>query len=66
MNSESKAYAECGLEIVTVEHGSLEMPGLMSLRDHLAGQFPMVEFTWIAEHPRTWTVKARREPSTDI
>jgi hypothetical protein len=32
------------------------MPGLMSLRDHLATSFPEVEFTWIAEHPRPWTV----------
>jgi len=29
----------------------------MSLRDHLAQQFPTVEFVWIEEHPRTWTVK---------
>lgn len=51
--------AEMGVGIVTVEHGTSEMPGLMSLRDHLAQQFPAVEFLWIAEHPRTWTVKGR-------
>ena len=52
--------AEMGVGIVTVEHGSSEMPGLMSLRDHLAQQFPAVEFLWIAEHPRTWTVKGKQ------
>ena len=51
--------AEMGVAIVTVEHGTSEMPGLMSLREHLARQFPAVEFVWIAEHPRTWTVKSR-------
>lgn len=51
--------AEMGLGIVTVEHGTSEMPGMMSLREHLARQFPAVEFVWIAEHPRTWTVKSR-------
>ena len=51
--------AEMGVGIVTVEHGTSEMPGIMNLRDHLAQQFPAVEFVWIAEHPRTWTVKGR-------
>jgi len=52
--------AEMGVGIVTVEHGTSEMPGLMSLRDHLAERFPTVEFVWIAEHPRTWTVKGHK------
>jgi putative NIF3 family GTP cyclohydrolase 1 type 2 len=51
--------AEMGVGIVTVEHGTSEMPGMMGLREHLARQFPAVEFVWIAEHPRTWTVKGR-------
>jgi putative NIF3 family GTP cyclohydrolase 1 type 2 len=51
--------AEMGAAVVTVEHGTSEMPGLVSLRAHLARQFPAVEFVWIAEHPRTWTVKSR-------
>jgi putative NIF3 family GTP cyclohydrolase 1 type 2 len=51
--------AEMGAAILTVEHGTSEMPGMMSLRDHLARQFPAVEFVFIAEHPRTWTVKSR-------
>jgi putative NIF3 family GTP cyclohydrolase 1 type 2 len=52
--------AEMGVGVVTVEHGTCEMPGMMNLRDHLAQQFPAVEFVWIAEHPRTWTVRSRR------
>ncbi len=54
--------AEMGVGIVTVEHGSSEMPGLMSLRDHLAQKYPAVQFVWIAEHPRTWTVKGNPTP----
>lgn len=46
---------EAGAAIITVEHGSSEMPGLMRLRDHLAEVFPSVEFIFVAEHPRTWT-----------
>lgn len=46
---------EAGAAIITVEHGSSEIPGLMRLRDHLAEVFPMVEFIFVSEHPRTWT-----------
>lgn len=49
---------EAGAAVITVEHGTSEMPGLMALRDHLARRFPSVEFVFIAEHPRTWTVQA--------
>ncbi|NLH15120.1 MAG: hypothetical protein GX455_00940 [Phycisphaerae bacterium] len=48
---------ESGAAIITVEHGTSEIPGMIALRDHLAGQFPSVEFVWIAEHPHTWTVQ---------
>jgi putative NIF3 family GTP cyclohydrolase 1 type 2 len=58
--SSRERLAEMGVGIVTVEHGTSEMPGMMSLRDHLARQFPAVQFVWIAEHPRTWTVAGRR------
>lgn len=51
-----------GVGIVTAEHGTSEMPGMMSLRDRLAERFPAIEFVWIAEHPRTWTVKGRNRP----
>ncbi|MHB1035216.1 MAG: Nif3-like dinuclear metal center hexameric protein [Pirellulales bacterium] len=58
--STRERMAEMGAAVLTVEHGTSEMPGLMSLREHLARQFPAVEFVWIAEHPRTWTVQGRR------
>jgi len=48
---------EMGAAIVTVEHGSSEIPGLRSLRDHLAEVFAAVEFIFVAEHPRTWTAR---------
>ncbi len=54
--SHRERNAESGAAIITVEHGSSEMPGLMALRGHLAERFPSVEFIYIAEHPRTWTV----------
>jgi len=50
--------AEMGVAILTVEHGTSEMAGLESLCRHLAGQFPEVSFQYLAEHPRTWTVRA--------
>lgn len=46
--------AEMGVGIVTVEHGTSEMPGLESLRDHLAEVYPAIKFQYFAEHPRTW------------
>ena len=49
---------EMGAAVITVEHGTSEMWGLESLRDHLAQTFPNVEFRYYAEHPRTWTVRA--------
>jgi len=49
---------EAGAAIISVEHGASETPGLMALRDHLAVRFPSVDFVFIAEHPRTWTVRA--------
>lgn len=50
---------ELGAAIITVEHGSSEMPGMESLCKHLAEQFPAVSWQYLAEHPRTWTVRAR-------
>jgi hypothetical protein len=48
-----------GVGVVTVEHGTSGMPGMKSLRDHLAERFPAVEFARIAERPRTRTVRGR-------
>jgi len=47
---------EAGAAIITVEHGTTEMPGLESLCEHLAEKFPEITFQYFAEHPRTWTV----------
>ena len=57
--SSRERLVEMGVSIVTVEHGTSEMPGMIEPRHHLAVQFPAVEFISIAEHPRTWTVKSR-------
>jgi putative NIF3 family GTP cyclohydrolase 1 type 2 len=53
--------AEMGVGIITVEHGSSEIPGLRALRDHLAATFAGVEFIFLCEHPKTWTVMGRRQ-----
>lgn len=58
--SHRERLVEMGAAILTVEHGTSEMPGMMNLRDHLADRYPAVEFIWIAEHPRTWTVKSKQ------
>jgi putative NIF3 family GTP cyclohydrolase 1 type 2 len=49
---------ELGAAVLTVEHGTSEMWGLENLCRHLAGQFPEVAFTYLAEHPRTWIARA--------
>jgi putative NIF3 family GTP cyclohydrolase 1 type 2 len=48
---------ESGAAVLTMEHGSTEMPGIENLCKHLAEKFPSVKFQYIAQHPRTWTVK---------
>jgi putative NIF3 family GTP cyclohydrolase 1 type 2 len=50
---------EQGAAVITVEHGTSEMPGLRNLRTYLAGVFPDIEFEYLAAHPRTWTVRGR-------
>ena len=50
---------EMGAAVITVEHGTSEMPGMESLCRHLATQFPRVQFQYFAEHPRPWTVRAK-------
>ncbi len=48
-----------GAAVITVEHGTSEMPGLQRLCEHLADTFPDVAFEYFAEHARTWTVRGR-------
>jgi putative NIF3 family GTP cyclohydrolase 1 type 2 len=52
--------AEMGVGVITVEHGTSEMPGIESLCKHLAERFPAIEFQYFAKHPRTWTVRGER------
>lgn len=50
---------EMGAAILTVEHGTSEMPGLENLCRHLAARFPEIEFEYFANHPKTWTVMGK-------
>jgi putative NIF3 family GTP cyclohydrolase 1 type 2 len=50
---------EMGAAVITVEHGTSEMPGMESLCKHLAERYPSIRFQYLAEHPRTWTVRGR-------
>ena len=54
---------EAGAAIITVEHGTSEMWGIEALSNHLASQFRDIDFVYLAEHPRTWTVQSRQETS---
>jgi len=49
---------EMGAAVITLEHGTTEMPGMESLYKHLAGKFPQIQFEYFANHPRPWTVRA--------
>ncbi len=49
---------EMGAAVITMEHGTTEMPGIENLCKYLAGKFPQVQFQYFAEHPRPWTVQA--------
>ncbi len=50
---------EQGAAIITVEHGTSEMPGMENMCRHLAEVFPQVEFQYFAAHPQPWTVRGR-------
>lgn len=58
-------FVETGAAVITVEHGTSEMPGLRNLKEHLAQQFPAGEFIWLVEHPRTRTIKGRPGKKTE-
>ncbi|MEW6358261.1 MAG: Nif3-like dinuclear metal center hexameric protein [Planctomycetota bacterium] len=49
-------FAEFGVGVITVEHGTTEMWGIENLARHLADVFPAIEFLYFAEHPKAWTV----------
>jgi len=50
-------FFESGAAVITVEHGTCELPGIESLCRYLAQQYPDVTFEYLAEHPLTWTVR---------
>lgn len=47
---------EAGAAVITVEHGTTEMPGLENLRTYLSSVFKDIEFIYLASHPRPWSV----------
>ena len=49
--------AESGVGVISVEHGTSEMWGMENLAKHLTETFPDVESLYLAEHPRTWTMR---------
>lgn len=49
---------EAGAAVITVEHGTSEMPGMESLCKHLSQKFPNIEFQYFDKHPKTWSVCA--------
>ena len=51
--------AELGAAVITVEHGTSEMPGMMSLAEYLRQTFPELTVHYLDRHPRTWTVMGR-------
>jgi putative NIF3 family GTP cyclohydrolase 1 type 2 len=51
-------FAEMGAAVISVEHGTSEIPGIANLARYLAGTFRQLTVHHIEEHERTWTVKA--------
>lgn len=49
---------EMGAAVITLEHGTTELPGMESLCRHLAEKFPQIKFEYFANHPRPWTARA--------
>lgn len=52
-------WAELGVGVITVEHGTTEMWGIENLARHLRERFPQIEFLYFAEHAKPWTVSAQ-------
>ena len=49
-------FAELGVGVITVEHGTSEMWGLESLAQYLRDTFPSLTLHYLARHARPWTV----------
>ncbi len=56
--SQRERMHEMGAAVITLEHGTTEMPGCENMARHLAEKFPQIEFRYFAEHVRPWTVRA--------
>jgi putative NIF3 family GTP cyclohydrolase 1 type 2 len=51
-------FAELGVGVITVEHGTSEMWGLENLARYLGQTFPALEVHYLDLHARPWTVVA--------
>jgi putative NIF3 family GTP cyclohydrolase 1 type 2 len=52
-------FAELGVGVITVEHGTSEMWGLENLARYLRETFPSLKVHYLDLHARPWTVMAR-------
>jgi putative NIF3 family GTP cyclohydrolase 1 type 2 len=52
-------FAELGVGVITVEHGSSEMWGIENLAAYLRETFPTIAVHYLDLHARPWTVMAR-------
>ena len=48
--------AELGANVIAVEHGTAEMPGMQSMAEYLNRTFPGVEARFYCEEPAATTV----------
>ncbi len=53
--------AELGAGVISVEHGTSEMPGIMKLAQYLRETFPELTVHYLDKHARTWTVMTGRK-----
>jgi putative NIF3 family GTP cyclohydrolase 1 type 2 len=54
--STRERFAELGVGVITVEHGTSEMWGMESMAAHLAEVFPQLKFHYLAHHVKPCTV----------
>jgi putative NIF3 family GTP cyclohydrolase 1 type 2 len=48
-----------GAAVITLEHGTTEMPGIKNLALYVAQIFPELTVHYLDNHPRTWTISNR-------
>lgn len=49
-------FAELGVSVIVIEHGTTEMWGLENLAKHLTETFSELEVHYLDQHPKPWTV----------